>query len=71
MQFQFVSWLFHQWIINDEIRLFDGTIGESSVLERYVAAVTVDSWMELNFKVLAPNPPVLLKLVPSIRATMD
>ncbi|KAM0837663.1 hypothetical protein ACQ4PT_061489 [Festuca glaucescens] len=37
--------------LNDEIRLFDGTIGEPSVLQRSVVAVPMDSWMELKFKV--------------------
>lgn len=37
--------------LNDEIRLFDGTISESSILQRSVVAVSMDSWMELKFKV--------------------
>ncbi|KAM0887895.1 hypothetical protein ACQ4PT_028699 [Festuca glaucescens] len=36
---------------NEEICLFDGTVGESSVLERSVVAVVMGSWMDLKFKV--------------------
>jgi hypothetical protein len=36
--------------LDDEIRLFDGAIGESSVLQRSVVAVMMDTWMDLKFK---------------------
>ena len=35
----------------EEIRLFDGVIGESRCLKRYVVAVVDSSWVELKFKV--------------------
>ena len=40
--------------LNEEIRLFDGTIGESCGLKRSVVAVVISSWMTLKFK-LAPG----------------
>uniref|UniRef100_A0ACD5US30 Uncharacterized protein n=1 Tax=Avena sativa TaxID=4498 RepID=A0ACD5US30_AVESA len=37
--------------LNEELRLFDGSIGEARSLKRSVVAVMEDSWMDLRFKV--------------------
>lgn len=37
--------------LNEEIRLFDGAIGEARSLKRSVVAVVIDSWIHLKFKV--------------------
>ncbi|XP_044345312.1 uncharacterized protein [Triticum aestivum] len=37
--------------LNEEIRLFDGVIGETRSLKRSVVAVVIDSWIHLKFKV--------------------
>ncbi|XP_020178508.1 uncharacterized protein [Aegilops tauschii subsp. strangulata] len=37
--------------LNEQIRLFDGTIGEAQSLKRFVVAVVIDFWIHLKFKV--------------------
>jgi len=37
--------------LNEQIRLFDGAIGEARSLKRSVVAVLIDSWIHLKFKV--------------------
>jgi hypothetical protein len=41
--------------VDHEIRLFDGTIGGSRGLKRYVVAVASDSFIDLKFKVATPS----------------
>ncbi|PNT73509.1 uncharacterized protein LOC100825594 [Brachypodium distachyon] len=41
--------------LDEELRLFDGSIGESCGLKRFVVAVTQLSWMDLKFKVGAES----------------
>ncbi|CAM0904020.1 unnamed protein product [Alopecurus aequalis] len=41
--------------LGEELRLFDGDIGEPRGLKRYVVAVMDDSWMDLKFKVDAES----------------
>ncbi|XP_048565842.1 uncharacterized protein LOC125545840 [Triticum urartu] len=41
--------------LNEEIRLFNGTIGESCGLKRSVVAVVIASWMTLKFKLGAES----------------
>ncbi|CAM0870785.1 unnamed protein product [Alopecurus aequalis] len=37
--------------MNEEIRLFDGAIGEALCLKRFVVAVELDSWIRLKLKI--------------------